>query len=107
MRRAEFEHLIRAAGALLQVDHLIVIGSQAILGSFPHWQLPPETTQSVEVDFVPPDDPDERLADILTGTIGEGSPFHEAFGIYADDVSIQTARLPKGWDQRLVVFETP
>jgi len=33
MRRDQLEHLIRAAGQVLEVDAVIVIGSQAILAS--------------------------------------------------------------------------
>jgi hypothetical protein len=106
MRRDELDHLIRAAGAILGVDHLIVIGSQAILASYEESQLPPEALYSREADIVPPDDPDERRADLIDGAIGEGSLFHETFGIYADGVSVNTARLPSGWEDRLIPYRT-
>lgn len=35
MTRAELEHIIRAAGTIANCDDIVVIGSQAILGSFP------------------------------------------------------------------------
>ena len=102
MRRDELEHLIRAAGAILRVDHVYIIGSQAILGAFDETRLPVEATRSQEADIVPPHDADERLADLIDGTLGEGSPFHDAFGVYADGVAVGTARLPIGWQTRLV-----
>jgi hypothetical protein len=102
MHRDELEHLIRAAGSLLSVERLLIIGSQSILGTFPEDRLPVEATLSQEVDIVPPDDADERLADLIDGTIGEQSQFHEMFGVYADGVSLATARLPQGWQRRLV-----
>ena len=34
--------------------------------------------------------------------MGELSPFFEAFGIYTDGVSPETAKLPKGWRKRQV-----
>jgi len=41
MRRDELEHLIRAAGGVLNESALIVVGSQSILGSY-STALPPE-----------------------------------------------------------------
>ena len=41
-------------------------------------------------------------ADLIDGTIGEGSPFHATFGYYAQGVAPTTATLPRGWEQRLV-----
>ena len=40
--------------------------------------------------------------DLIDGTIGEGSPFHDTFGYYAQGVEEGTAVLPRGWDARLV-----
>ena len=40
MRRDQLEHLIRAAGAIVQSDDVVVIGSQAILGSYGEDELP-------------------------------------------------------------------
>ncbi len=34
--------------------------------------------------------------------LGEGSPFHETFGYYADGVEEQTALLPRNWKDRLI-----
>ncbi|WPL22026.1 hypothetical protein [Thiorhodovibrio frisius] len=39
---------------------------------------------------------------LIDGVIGEGSPFHETFGYYADGVEETTATLPEGWKGRLV-----
>ena len=33
--------------------------------------------------------------------------FHDTFGYYAQGVVESTARLPAGWQERLVRFETP
>jgi hypothetical protein len=35
MRRFELEHIIRAASAITKQDHIVVVGSQAILAQFP------------------------------------------------------------------------
>ena len=41
-------------------------------------------------------------ADLIDGSIGEGSPFHQTFGYYAHGVAEETAILPAGWKGRLV-----
>lgn len=102
MRRDQLEHIVRAAGAILDEQEVIVIGSQAILGSVAEARLPPAATRSVEADIVPLDDQDERKSTLIDGTIGELSPFHETFGVYAHGVGERTARLPRGWRSRLV-----
>jgi hypothetical protein len=103
---AEFDHAIRAAGAVLGVDEIIVIGSQALHATMPD-PLPSEAARSVEVDVVPLDDTDGSRADLVDGSIGEASMFHDTFGYYAQGVGESTAVLPSGWRQRLVRYESP
>jgi hypothetical protein len=98
MKRTELEHVIRAAGDIAGDRELIIIGSQAILGQYP--DAPPELRMSMEVDLWPKNHP--GLADKVDGAIGEGSDFHEEFGYYAQGVGPETARLPKGWEDRLI-----
>jgi hypothetical protein len=106
MTRDQFAHAIRAAGAILSVSELIVIGSQAVHGSVTG-ELPIEAARSVEVDLAVRGDHDGRMADLIDGSIGEASMFHDTFGYYAQGVDESTARLPEGWQERLVRFETP
>jgi hypothetical protein len=106
MTRDQFEHAIRAAGAVLGTDEILVIGSQALHGSVAG-DLPPEALRSVEVDVAVPGDRDGEKADLVDGSIGEGSMFHGTFGYYAQGVVEVTAVLPDGWRERLVRFETP
>lgn len=103
MRRDQLEHAIRAATEIIQQDTVIIIGSQAILGSWNEDELPEETTMSIEVDICPLNDNDaEDLATELDRVIGEWSMFHETHGFYIQGVGRQTAVLPEGWMQRLV-----
>ena len=97
MRRSQLEHIIRASAAILDTNELIVIGSQSILGAYPH--APASLTMSMEADLYPPSCPEK--SEVLA-TIGELSPFHDAFNIYADGVRENTATLPEGWKDRLV-----
>ncbi|MCG6954820.1 MAG: hypothetical protein LJF04_02425 [Gemmatimonadetes bacterium] len=105
MKRREFEHAIRAAGAVLGVDEVLVIGSQALHGSVKR-SLPEEAERSVEVDVAVLGDSDGRQADLLDGSIGEASMFHATFGYYAQGVVPGTAIVPEGWRQRLVPFRS-
>lgn len=83
MKRAEFEHTIRAAGAVLGVHEVLVIGSQALHASV-LGDLPDEASRSVEADIAALEDVDGRMADLIDGAIGEASMFHETFGYYAE-----------------------
>jgi hypothetical protein len=107
MKRSELAHILRAACEVTQEPEILVIGSQAILASFGDDELPSEAVRSIEADVAFLDDPDERKSDAVDGTIGEESSFHETFGIYGQGVSISTATLPAGWEQRLVAFKSP
>lgn len=102
MRRDQLEHLIRATCDLLGVDEVVVIGSQAILASYPDEGLPAPATRSLEADMLPADDPDEAKADLIDGVLGNGSMFEETHGIHADGVGESTALLAEGWRDRLV-----
>jgi hypothetical protein len=98
MTRSQLEHLIRAAADLAADDDIIIVGSQSILGQFPN--APPELRVSVEADVYPRHHPER--ADLIDGSIGEGSPFHATFGYYAQGVDATTSVLPAGWEERLV-----
>jgi hypothetical protein len=80
MRRDQLEHAIRTACQIIGRPEVIVVGSQAILGTFREEELPVEATMSIEVDILPiADDNTEtaRLADLIEGVAGEFSPFEE------------------------------
>ena len=82
MKRSELAHILRSASKLASDPHILVIGSQAILGSFREDQLPVDATRSIEADVAFFNDPDERKSDLVDGGIGELSHFHESFGVY-------------------------
>ena len=103
MTRLQLEHVIRAAGMISDDDDVVVIGSQSILGQFP--DAPGELLVSREADVYPRNYPER--AELIDGSIGEGSPFEQEFGYYAHGVGPETAVLPEGWQQRLVVVFGP
>lgn len=98
MRRVDLEHIIRAAAQIADDDEIIVIGSQSILGQYP--DAPMDLLVSTEADVYPKNHP-ERW-ELIDGSIGELSPFHDTFGYYAQGVEPGTAFLPAGWESRLV-----
>lgn len=105
MRRDQFEHTVRAAGAILGVTKVLVIGSQAIHASYNG--AIPEAQRSIETDIADFEDEDGIKADLIDGSIGELSVFQETFGYYAQGVSVKTAILPEGWKKRLIPYRTP
>jgi hypothetical protein len=82
MQKSQLEHLIRAAAEITNQYEFVVIGSQSILGSVDY--PPPECLVSMEADIYPLQAPE--LADLIDGSIGELSLFHERFGYYAQGV---------------------
>jgi hypothetical protein len=103
VRREDFEHVIGAAANVAGEDEFVVIGSQAVLG--PHPDAPDELLQSMEVDLYPAHAADK--ADAIDGSLGDGSRFHETFGVYAHAVGPETAKAPLGWQERLVRVAIP
>lgn len=101
MKRDELEHIVRAAGAIAGSSKLVILGSQSILGGHPH--PPAALLVSMEADLYPLDDPTK--ADLIDGSIGELSPFHEQFGYYAHGVGVATAVLPSRWQDRLISIQ--
>jgi uncharacterized nucleotidyltransferase DUF6036 len=99
MTRDQLEHLIRAAAVIADDDTIVIVGSQSVLGQFP--DAPQPMRISMEADLFPLNHPER--ADLIEGSIGELSPFHQTFGYYAQGVSEETAVLPQGWKERLIV----
>ncbi len=102
MKKADLEHIIRAATSVTNQYEVIVVGSQSILGSV---EAPPdECLASKEADIIVPGN--EALSDLIDGAIGEGSPFESCFGYYAQGVDSSTCILAEGWRDRLVRLQS-
>jgi hypothetical protein len=103
MKKHELEHLLRAAGRIVEDDQFIVIGSQSLHAKFP--DVPDTLTRAIsfEADLIAKNKP-ERTE--WLDAIGIDSRFHQEFGVYADPVDMRTAVLPKGWTGRLVNLKT-
>jgi hypothetical protein len=103
MRREEFEHVIAAAAEVSGEQEIVVIGSQAILGSVE--DPPAAMLRSIEADIYPLNAPGK--AEAIDGSLGDGSPFHGLHGYYAHGVGPETAVAPAGWEDRLVRVRIP
>jgi hypothetical protein len=101
MKRAELEHIIRAAAANANVRDIVVVGSQAVLGQYP--DAPAELLDSIEADVFPRDAPERSI--VIDGAMGELSLFHQTFGYHAHGVDETSSVLPDGWRERLVKVE--
>jgi hypothetical protein len=47
------------------------------------------------------------MLDMIDGSIGELSPFHDTFGYYGQGVGPETATVPRGWESRLIGVNNP
>ena len=103
MQRSELEHLIGAAANIVQADHFVVVGSQAILGT--RSEAPALLLRSMEADIYPRDHPERAV--LIEGALGDGSQFHRTFGYYAQGVGPETPKAPAGWADRLVPWPVP
>jgi hypothetical protein len=102
MRRIELRHIARAARNITGRKRMLVVGSQAILASYDEDELPEDATVSREADVAFWEDENNQVSDALDGAIGEMSQFDLTHGYYAQGVSVTTAKLPDGWEGRLV-----
>jgi hypothetical protein len=103
MRRVDLEHVVAAAAQIVGEEEFVVVGSQAILGSFP--DAPESLLRSQEADVYPRNAPEEAIK--IDGAIGDGSYFHQTHGYYAHGVGPETAKAPEGWEERLVPVRVP
>jgi len=101
MTRAQLEHIVRAAGGVTNEQAILVLGSQAILGTFPSPPSPLDVSR--EADVCPWKAPEK--ADLISGAIGEISQFDSTFGYYAHGLPPESCPLPSGWETRLVIFQ--
>ena len=103
MNKAEVAHVVRAACAVAGVKQALIIGSQAAHATATSDSIPGDFSGEVDMAFF--NDPDNAAADLVDGSIGEGSLFHERFGYYRQGVSERTAHLPQGWRDGLAPYE--
>lgn len=102
LRRRELRHILLEVGERFALTELFVIGSAAILAVLAD---PPDgvLTATRDVDIIPPNDTDERMADQISYVIGEASHFDAEYGYHAQGVSLHTPTYaPRDWQARTI-----
>lgn len=110
MRRDQLEHAIRTACQIIGQEEVIIIGSQAILGSYREDELPPAATMSLEVDVLPIAESNGRaieLADQIEGVAGEWSRFEQTHGYRIDGVDLERQSCRRVGELAWCAFRTP
>ena len=106
MRLPALKHLLGAVQSLARADRIRVLGSSALLASFPELG---EAGGPLELSFdadllIEPCD--EQLAAMLHEAVGEGSLFAQRTGYNADILRPEIiGTLPPGWETRLVKLD--
>ncbi len=103
MRHEDLHHIVAAAAGIVGEEEFVIVGSQAILGSYPN--APESLLRSQEADMYPRNAPDKAIE--IEGALGDGSHFQQTYGYYAHAVGPETAKAPTGWENRLVAVEVP
>lgn len=110
----DLERAVRTLAREFKTDRVFVVGSQAILISWP--DAPMVMRVSPEIDAFPenariweiterdrePSLPAEA-SEHIDALFGNGSRFHRTHGFYIDGVDENTAKLPRNWQTRALI----
>jgi len=107
MRRSQFFKAVSSAARAAGTSEVLVIGSQAILGTYDENELPARATLSRELDVAALHDELGVIANRIDVELGEWSPFDQENGFYVQGVEVKTAILPDGWRDRLIRVHIP
>jgi hypothetical protein len=103
LRRDDIDHILGAAASITNHRRFVVIGKGAVIITARH--IPASMTQTPEIDLYADGvvDP-EPMSDLIDGTIGHGSMFHQTFHYYGDGVSPNKAIMPPDWRMRATEY---
>ncbi len=103
MNAEQFYHVCRSAATIANLSELTVFGAAAVT---PWIELNKSTRYwgSMEVDVALPN---QELGDLVDGTVGELSLFHNTFGIYAHGLTLEGFIAESGWRSRSGLFNDP
>ena len=103
MQRASIDHILRAAAGATGQAKFVLVGSAAVIVRLKH--VPLNMMYTPEIDIYAPDAEDVELtSELIDGSIGQGSRFHDEFGYYGDGVSPATAKMPADWISRAIEY---
>ena len=108
MRLSALKHLTEAVRSLAQSRQVRILGSSALLASFPQLGKSGDPIEaSFDADLLI-DPCDEPLAAMLHEALGEGSLFAQRTGYHVDILRPDIVEmLPPAWKTRLVKLEGP
>lgn len=98
MTLADVEVLLRRASEISNHRRFVIAGSLVACGAVVN--PPADMVMSRDLDFYPQLDPGRGFEEIAR-QLGEGSPFHQEHGFYADPITPALLALPDGWQSRL------
>lgn len=104
MNAEQFYHICRSAASIAGVREISVFGSSAVIPWLEHQRPDAPWWASLELDLDPGG---QALADIVDGCIGELSPFHDSFGVYAHGLTLDAFTSPPDWPVRAGIFIEP
>jgi len=103
MRKKSIDHILRAAAAVTKQQRFVLVGSAAVIARTKN--IPLDMMYTPEIDIYAPEAEDiEFASELIDGSIGQGSQFHERFGYYGDGVSPATAKMPSDWKERAIEY---
>jgi hypothetical protein len=106
LRRADIDHILRAAAALSDHGRFVLVGTGAVILTARHMPVSMMMTQEIDIYADGIADPDP-ISDLIDASIGRDSQFHRTFSYYCDGVSPGTAIMPEGWRDRATEYVTP
>src|SRR5438270_10909849 len=103
MRRGSIDHILRAPAGVTGQTRFVLVGSAAVIARRKH--IPLDMMFTPEIDSYAPGSADiELTSEMIDGSIGQGSQFHNEFGYYGDGVSPSTSKMPTDWLERAVEY---
>ena len=96
LKKAEVAHIVRAAAAITTERVFVLVGTGAVIAQVKNMRLEMMRTRELDIQ-VPDDEAGRRTADLIDGSIGEGSQFYATFGYYTQAIHEGTAQLSTGW----------
>jgi hypothetical protein len=106
MRKQGIDHILRAAADVTKQKKFVLVGSAAVIARRQH--IPLNMMYTPEIDIYAPEADDiELVSEMIDGSIGQGSQFHNEHGYYGDGVSPGTAKMPIDWQERAIEYTGP
>jgi hypothetical protein len=106
LRKRDIAHLLRAAAGVTGRRAFVMIGTGAVIARLKTVPLDLMSTREIDIYAEGAEDAD-AIADLIDGTLGEGSPFDATFGYYVHGIGESTACMPSDWRARAVQVTLP